>query len=86
MSPTGASAHNHTERDFTTMTARPAHTEKILRDDIRWLESRIAALDAADAACERRLARCYETLLDQRRRQLATLDGGCPGCWQDYFR
>ena len=85
MSLPGATAQNHTERDFVTMKARPAHTEKILRDDIRWLESRIAELEAADAACERRLARCYRTLLDQRRRQLATLDGSCPGCWQDYF-
>lgn len=67
------------------MTARPAHTEKILRDDLVWLESRIAELEAGDSVSERRLAQCYHKLLDQRRRQLAALDGSCPGCWQDYF-
>ena len=72
-------------RTPSRMNARPAHTEKILHDDIRWLESRIAELEAAGSASERKLARCYQKLLGQRQRQLATLDGGCPGCWQDYF-
>lgn len=67
------------------MKSRPAHTEQILRDDIGWLEGRIAELEAADSATERRLAACYRKLLEQRRYQLASMDGSCPGCWQDYF-
>jgi hypothetical protein len=67
------------------MKSRQAHTDKILGDDISWLESRIDQLAAAGSASERRLAVCYQKLLRQRRRQLASLDGTCPGCWQDYF-
>jgi hypothetical protein len=74
-----------TEGNHPAIESRPAHTEKILRDDIGWLERRIAELEAADSATERRLARCYEKLLCQRRRQLACMDGDSPGCWQDYF-
>ena len=80
-----ASIQSETSRNYLRMNARPAHTEKILRDDIRWLESRIAELEAAGSSSERRLAKCYQKLLGQRRRQLATLDSACPGCWQDYF-
>jgi len=67
------------------MTSRTAHTEKILCDDIRWLESRIHQLQAATSAGERKLAISYQKLLRQRRRQLATMNGSCAGCWQDYF-
>ena len=85
MSVPSAAFESETARNHPRMSARPAHTEKILRDDIRWLESRIAELETAGSNSERRLAQCYQKLLGQRQRQLATLDGSCPGCWQDYF-
>lgn len=85
MSMQHSAVESDTERNHPEMKSRPAHTEKILRDDIGWLESRIAQLEAADGASERRLAGCYQKLLRQRQRQLATLDDTCPGCWQDYF-
>lgn len=65
------------------------HIEKILRDDMDWLESRIQTLEATNGVNERRLAACYEKLLEQRRRQLASSvneDDICPGCWEEYFR
>ena len=65
------------------------HIEKILRDDIGWLESRVQQLEATNGVNERRLAGCYEKLLEQRRRQLASSvseDDICPGCWEEYFR
>ncbi len=70
------------------MKPRPAHTQQILRDDIRWLEGRIEDLAAANGASDAKLADCYQKLLRQRRHQLASRDsrnGACPGCWQDYF-
>jgi len=70
------------------MKPRPAHTQQILRDDIRWLKGRIQQLAATNGASDARLASCYQKLLRQRQRQLASrggLDGACPGCWQDYF-
>lgn len=63
---------------------KAAHTERILRDDIGWLEKRIAELEAAGNGTEHRLALCYEKLLIQRRRQLAAADA-FPGCWRDYL-
>jgi len=63
----------------------PNHTDKILRDDIHWLEGRIHQLQAAAGASERKLAICYQKLLRQRKRQLASMDGSCPDCWQDFF-
>jgi hypothetical protein len=67
------------------MTATPAHTARILSDDIGWLSRRIAELEAAGGAGERRLALCYENLLRQRRRQLTDLNDSAAGCWQDYL-
>ena len=63
----------------------PSHTDKILRGDIHWLQDRIQRLEAVAGAGERKLAICYQKLLRQRQRQLASMDGICPGCWQDYF-
>lgn len=66
------------------ITAPPTHTAaRILRDDIGWLSRRIAELETAGNADERRRALCYENLLRQRRRQLVDLDTGFAGCWQD---
>ncbi len=70
------------------MKPRPAHTQQILRDDIRWLEGRIQQLAAANGTRDAKLARCYQKLLRQRQHQLASRggrNGVCPGCWQDYF-
>ncbi len=70
------------------MKPRPAHRQQILRDDIRWLEGRIQQLAPASNSNDAKLASCYQTLLHQRQRQLASRgsrDGVCPGCWQDYF-
>ncbi len=74
-----------TARSDPGMKSRPAHTQQILRDDIRWLEGRIQQLAGASDA---KLASCYRKLLRQRLHQLASRggrDGACPGCWQDYF-
>lgn len=65
------------------MTTAPAHTMRILRDDIGWLSRRIAELETAGKADERQLALRYENLLRQRRRQLIGLDTSFAGCWQD---
>ena len=70
------------------MTAKRIHREKMLRDDILWLETRINELQASSEACDRRRADCYRTLLQQRRNQLEAengADGACAGCWQEYF-
>jgi len=70
------------------MKPRPAHTQQILCDDIRWLKGRIQQLAASNGASDAKLASCYQKLLRQRQRQLASRggpDGACPGCWQDYF-
>ncbi len=70
------------------MNARPTHTEKILRKDISWLESRIERLAVAGSARERKLSNCYQNLLRQRQQQLASKgsqDGVCLSCWQDYI-
>ncbi len=67
------------------MKPRAAHTQQILRDDIRWLEERIQRLAGAGNT---RLAGCYQKLLRQGQQRLASRgdrDGICPGCWQDYF-
>ena len=67
------------------MKPKAAHTQQILRDDIRWLEERIQGLAGAGDA---RLADCYQKLLRQGQQRLASRggrDGICPGCWQDYF-
>jgi len=63
----------------------PTHTDKILRDNIHWLKDRVQRLEAAAGASERKLADCYRKLLRQRERQLASMGGICPDCWQDYF-
>lgn len=83
-----AAIESTTTRSDPGMKSRPAHTDKILRDDISWLESRIQQLEAASSASERKLATCYQKLLRQRQRLLASRgsqDGVWPGCWQDYF-
>ena len=70
------------------MTPRRIHREKMLRDDILWLETRIRELQAASEAGERRRAECYCRLLQQRRIQLESgtgADGLCAGCWPEYF-
>lgn len=70
------------------MTPRRLHREKMLRDDIRWLETRIHALQAASEPDERRRADCYRRLLQQRRIQLESGRGAggiCAGCWPEYF-
>lgn len=70
------------------MKARPTHIEEILRDDIDWLQSRIRQLQASNDVNERKRASCYERLLAQRQRQLASgssEDDICPGCWQEYL-
>ena len=70
------------------MTPRRIHREKMLRDDIFWLESQISQLQAASDNRDRRLADCYRKLLVQRHMQLESrvgADDNCPGCWQEYF-
>ena len=70
------------------MTPRRIHREKMLRDDIFWLESRIEQLEANSNSSERRLARCYQKLLAQRQLQLDSRvgpGGACAGCWSEYF-
>ena len=70
------------------MTPRRVHREKMLRDDIVWLESRIQQLQGATANRDRRLADCYRKLLHQRHRQLESrvgAGGARAGCWQEYF-
>ena len=70
------------------MTPRRIHREKMLRDDIFWLETRIEQLHAARSSRDRRLADCYRRLLQQRQAQLDSRVGGgapCTGCWQEYF-
>jgi len=70
------------------MTPRRVHREKMLRDDIFWLETRIQQLQTARGDRERRLADCYRKLLQQRQVQLdSRVDPGgpCAGCWQEYF-
>ena len=77
-----------TPRSGSGMNPRPAHTQQILRDDIRWLEGRIQQLAAASDSTDAKLASCYQKLLRQRQHQLASRsgpDGACCGCWQDYF-
>jgi hypothetical protein len=80
-----AAIESTTTRSDPGMKPRPAHTQQILRDDIRWLEGRIQHLTVAGDA---KLAACYQKLLRQRQQRLASRgdrDGVCPGCWQDYF-
>ena len=70
------------------MTPRRIHREKMLRDDIFWLETRIQQLQAAPGARDRRLADCYRKLLQQRQVQLDSgigTGGDCGDCWQEYF-
>ena len=70
------------------MNSSPTHTERILRNDISWLERRIERLAATDSTRERKLSDCYQNLLRQRQQQLASKasqDGVCLGCWQDYI-
>ena len=70
------------------MNTRREYTDKILRDDIGWLEIQVQQLGTASRAGERKLAGCYQKLLQQRQYQLTSRDsqgGICPGCWQDYF-
>lgn len=70
------------------MTPPRIHREKMLRDDIFWLETRIQQLQAASGKRDRRLADCYRRLLQQREMQLdSRLGGGAAsaGCWQEYF-
>jgi hypothetical protein len=71
-----------------TAVSRTDHTLHILRDDIRWLESRVQQLQDSNGERERKLAGCYEKLLGQRRQQLAGGNAGggvCHGCWDDYI-
>lgn len=65
------------------MTARRVHRERMLRDDIFWLETRIQQLQSAGDNRDRRLAECYRNLLRQRHTQLESRP--CPGAWQEYF-
>lgn len=70
------------------MTPRRIHREKMLRDDIFWLETRIQQLQTARGDRDRRLADCYRKLLRQRQVQLDSRvgAGGNGGdCWQEYF-
>ena len=70
------------------MKTNPEYTDKILRDDINWLEIQVQQLGTASSAGERKLADRYQKLLRQRTHQLASRDkqtGICPGCWQDYL-
>lgn len=70
------------------MTARWIHRDKMLRDDIFWLETRIQQLQTTRGTRDRRLADCYRKLLQQRELQLASRPGAGPGrdgCWQEYF-
>lgn len=70
------------------MTAKRVHREKMLRDDIFWLETRIEQLEANSNSSERRLARCYQKLLQERQLQLDArvgTGGPCAGCWPEYF-
>ncbi len=70
------------------MNSSPTHTERILRNDISWLESRIHRLEAAGTVGEHKLSNCYQKLLRQRQQQLASKasqDGVCLSCWQDYI-
>lgn len=70
------------------MAPRRVHREKMLRDDIFWLETRIQQLQTARSNRDRRLANCYRRLLQQRQVQLDSRVGGgapCAGCWQEYF-
>jgi len=86
MSIQPAAIESATTRIDPEMKSGPAHTEKILRNDISWLEGRIQRLEAAGSARERKLSNCYQNLLRQRQRQLASRgsrDGVCLGCWQD---
>lgn len=70
------------------MNTRRIHREKMLRDDIFWLETRIEQLQAGTDNHDRRLAECYRRLLQQRQTQLATGRGAAGAradCWQEYF-
>lgn len=70
------------------MTPRRIHREKMLRDDIFWLETRIRQLQTTRVNRDRRLADCYRKLLQQRQIQLqsrSSRNGQCAGCWQEYF-
>jgi hypothetical protein len=70
------------------MTPRRIHREKMLRDDIFWLETRIQQLQTARGDRDRRLADCYRKLLRQRQVQLDSrvgAGGNCGDCWQEYF-
>ena len=86
MSIQPAAIESATARIDPEMNSRSTHAEEILRNDISWLESRIQRLEAAGSARERKLSNCYQNLLRQRQRQLASRgsqDGVCLGCWQD---
>ena len=86
MSIQPAAVESAATRSDPGMKSRSTHTEKILRDDISWLGRRIQRLEAAGSARERKLSNCYQNLLRQRQRQLASRgsqDGVCLGCWQD---
>ncbi len=86
MSIQRAAIESTTTRSDPGMKPGPAHTDSILRDDIRWLESRIQQLEATSRASGYR--QLLSKLLRQRQHQLASRanqDGICPGCWQDYF-
>jgi hypothetical protein len=64
------------------------HRVEILRDDIRWLESRIQQLQHSNGARAYTLTDCYRKLLHQRQQQLVSRQGpraSCPGCWHDYL-
>ena len=83
MSFQNSDVESATMRSHPGVKPRPTHTEELLCDDICWLESRIHQLQAAASASERKLTICYQKLLRQRR--LASMDGSCPGCWQDFL-